>query len=126
MASLTAAAHRLIGIALAVTAGVLQAVIASSPTNDDFLHVVLARQILAGDWPVRDFFDLGTWLSYGISAASQLVFGHRLLAENDIPPHVDRVLSKPPRLSDLRNALLQLSETGVGAKSGARQAGLPA
>ena len=79
--SLKAAAHRLIGIALAVIAGVLQAVIASSPTNDDFLHVVLARQILAGDWPVRDFFDLGTWLSYGISAASQLVFGDRLLAE---------------------------------------------
>ena len=78
MASLKAAA---VGIGLAAVAGVLQAVIASSPTNDDFLHVVLARQILAGDWPVRDFFDLGTWLSYGISAAGQLIFGHRLLAE---------------------------------------------
>jgi hypothetical protein len=81
VASLKSAAHHLIGIALAVVAGVLQAVIASSPTNDDFLHVVLARQILGGDWPVRDFFDLGTWLAYGISAASQLIFGHRLLAE---------------------------------------------
>ena len=37
-------------------------------------------------------------------------WGHRLLAENDIPPHVDRILSKPPRLSDLRVALLQLTE----------------
>jgi len=81
VASLQVAAHHLIGMALAVVAGVLQAVIASSPTNDDFLHVVLARQILAGDWPVRDFFDLGTWLSYGISATSQVIFGHRLLAE---------------------------------------------
>lgn len=81
MASLKAATHHLIGIALAVVAGVLQAVIASSPTNDDFLHVVLARQILAGDLPVRDFFDLGTWLTYGISASSQVIFGHRLLAE---------------------------------------------
>jgi CheY-like chemotaxis protein len=45
-------------------------------------------------------------------------WGHRLLAENDIPPHVDRVLSKPPRLSDLRVALLQLTEEGAGlAKS---------
>jgi CheY-like chemotaxis protein len=37
-------------------------------------------------------------------------WGHRLLAENDIPPHVDRILSKPPRLSDLRAALMQLTE----------------
>jgi len=81
VASLQVVAHYLIEMALAVVAGVLQAVIASSPTNDDFLHVVLARQILAGDWPVRDFFDLGTWLSYGISATSQVIFGHRLLAE---------------------------------------------
>jgi signal transduction histidine kinase/ActR/RegA family two-component response regulator/uncharacterized membrane protein affecting hemolysin expression len=42
-------------------------------------------------------------------------WGHRLLAENDIPPHVDRVLSKPPRLSDLRAALLHLTEEGVTA-----------
>ncbi|HEY6881582.1 MAG TPA: ATP-binding protein [Polyangiales bacterium] len=41
-------------------------------------------------------------------------WGHRLLAENDIPPHVDRVLSKPPRLSDLRVALLQLTEESAG------------
>ena len=37
-------------------------------------------------------------------------WGHRLLAENDIPPHVDRVLNKPPRLGDLRGALMELSE----------------
>jgi signal transduction histidine kinase/ActR/RegA family two-component response regulator len=37
-------------------------------------------------------------------------WGHRLLAENDIPPHVDRVLNKPPRLSDLRSALFELAE----------------
>ena len=34
-------------------------------------------------------------------------WGQRLLAENDIPPHVDRVLSKPPRLQDLRLALTE-------------------
>ncbi len=32
-------------------------------------------------------------------------WGQRLLSEGDIPAHVDRVLSKPPRLRDLREAL---------------------
>jgi signal transduction histidine kinase/CheY-like chemotaxis protein len=32
-------------------------------------------------------------------------WGQRLVAEGDIPPHVDCVLNKPPRLNDLRKAL---------------------
>jgi CheY-like chemotaxis protein len=32
-------------------------------------------------------------------------WGERLLADGDIPPHVDQVLSKPPKLRDLRQAL---------------------
>ncbi len=32
-------------------------------------------------------------------------WGERLLAEGDVPPHVDVVLSKPPKLRDLRQAL---------------------
>jgi len=36
-------------------------------------------------------------------------WGQRMIAENDIPAHVDRVLNKPPRLHDLRLALLELS-----------------
>jgi signal transduction histidine kinase/CheY-like chemotaxis protein len=35
-------------------------------------------------------------------------WGKRLLAENDIPPHVDRVLSKPPRLAEVRATLAEL------------------
>jgi CheY-like chemotaxis protein len=35
-------------------------------------------------------------------------WGRRLLAENDIPAHVDRVLSKPPRLLEIRKALAEL------------------
>jgi PAS domain S-box-containing protein len=31
-------------------------------------------------------------------------WGQRLVADGDIPPHVDRVLSKPPRLRELREA----------------------
>jgi signal transduction histidine kinase/ActR/RegA family two-component response regulator len=36
-------------------------------------------------------------------------WGKRLLAENDIPAHVDRVLSKPPRLAEVRTALVELT-----------------
>jgi PAS domain S-box-containing protein len=35
-------------------------------------------------------------------------WGQRLVAEGDVPPHVDRVLSKPPKLRELRNALAEL------------------
>jgi signal transduction histidine kinase/ActR/RegA family two-component response regulator len=42
-------------------------------------------------------------------------WGRRLLAENDIPPCVDRVLSKPPRLADLRAALAELT-VGAGRR----------
>jgi signal transduction histidine kinase/CheY-like chemotaxis protein len=35
-------------------------------------------------------------------------WGQRLLAENDVPPNVDRVLSKPPRLQLLRSTLAEL------------------
>ena len=32
-------------------------------------------------------------------------WGQRLVAEGDIPPHVDQVLNKPPKLRELREAL---------------------
>jgi CheY-like chemotaxis protein len=32
-------------------------------------------------------------------------WGRRLVAEGDVPPGVDQVLSKPPKLADLRNAI---------------------
>jgi 4-amino-4-deoxy-L-arabinose transferase-like glycosyltransferase len=70
-----------IGLALAGLAGVHQAVIASTPTNDDFMHLTLADQVLAGDWPLRDFFDPYGPLMYGFSAIGRLLFGHRLLSE---------------------------------------------
>jgi signal transduction histidine kinase len=35
-------------------------------------------------------------------------WGQRLMAANDIPPHVDKLLSKPPRLTELRAALSEL------------------
>lgn len=35
-------------------------------------------------------------------------WGQRLITEADVPPHVDRVLCKPPRLRELREALAAL------------------
>jgi DNA-binding response OmpR family regulator len=35
-------------------------------------------------------------------------WGQRMIAENDTPPHVDKVLSKPPRLRELRAAIAEL------------------
>ena len=51
-------------------------------------------------------------------------WGRRMLAENDIPAHVDRVLSKPPKLAELRAALAELTadqrpDAARTAKSGA-------
>jgi signal transduction histidine kinase/uncharacterized membrane protein affecting hemolysin expression len=37
-------------------------------------------------------------------------WGNRMIAEHDTPAHVDRVLSKPPRLAELRGALRELVE----------------
>src|SRR4051812_785284 len=53
----------------------------SVPTNDNFMHMALARQVLAGDLPVRDFFDSGTGLMYVLSAAADRIIGYRLLSE---------------------------------------------
>ncbi len=39
-------------------------------------------------------------------------WGQRLVSEGDVPPHVDRVLNKPPRLLDLRAALVDLTTDG--------------
>jgi DNA-binding response OmpR family regulator len=36
-------------------------------------------------------------------------WGQRLITEVDVPPHVDRVLSKPPRLRELRETLAALN-----------------
>jgi CheY-like chemotaxis protein/anti-sigma regulatory factor (Ser/Thr protein kinase) len=39
-------------------------------------------------------------------------WGHRLRAADEIPEFVDRVLGKPPKLQDLRTALLELTSGG--------------
>ena len=54
---------------------------ASVLVNDDFMHRAYAGQLLAGELPIRDFFDYGMVLMYVASAVSQMLFGYRLLAE---------------------------------------------
>jgi CheY-like chemotaxis protein len=44
-------------------------------------------------------------------------WGYRLRAQNDLPQHVDRVLSKPPKLLDLRAALLELTSGTTASDS---------
>jgi signal transduction histidine kinase/ActR/RegA family two-component response regulator len=49
----------------------------------------------------------------GLSAATPVIlltgWGQRLIAANEIPAHVDKVLAKPPRLHELRTALAELA-----------------
>jgi len=50
-------------------------------TNDHFVHLSRARQILLGDVPVKDFFDPGLFLQYYASAAALMLSGGTLLGE---------------------------------------------
>ena len=49
--------------------------------DDHYVHLAGAQQMLRGEWPSRDFVDLGAPLTYAISAAAQAVFGPRQLTE---------------------------------------------
>ncbi len=69
------------GIVLALAAGLHKMLLASVLVNDDFMHRAYSRQLLAGEWPIRDFFDYGMGLMYAVSATAQLLFGYRLLSE---------------------------------------------
>jgi PAS domain S-box-containing protein len=44
-------------------------------------------------------------------------WGQRLIAEGEIPPNVDRVLNKPPKLRELRAALADLANGVASARS---------
>lgn len=50
-------------------------------SDDHYVHLSGAQQILRGEWPSRDFVDLGAPLTYGISAAAQAWFGESQLTE---------------------------------------------
>ncbi len=66
---------------LAAAAFLWHVILMSGAANDNFMHMSMAQQWLAGDWPVRDFFDNGRFLQYSLSALAQLTIGDRLLGE---------------------------------------------
>jgi hypothetical protein len=54
---------------------------ATGLVNDHFMHVAWGRQLLWERLPVRDAVSLGMPLQTGLSAASEWIFGYRLLSE---------------------------------------------
>ena len=49
--------------------------------NDHFVHLTAAQQMLFGEWPTRDFIDIGRPLQIVASAVAQRLLGHNLFAE---------------------------------------------
>jgi CheY-like chemotaxis protein len=51
-------------------------------------------------------------------------WGRRLVSEEEIPPHVDHVLSKPPKLRELRETMLQCCGIAPGGARHAENRGM--
>src|SRR4051812_6417068 len=49
--------------------------------NDHFMHLAAGRQVLHGEWPVRDFFDFGLPAQILTSTAALLWSGYNLYGE---------------------------------------------
>jgi len=71
--------------ALAIVAGLLalawRFLTFSGFTNDHYIHIALAQQVLLGDRPVRDFTDVGWPLQYLLSAWAWWAAGDALAVE---------------------------------------------
>jgi hypothetical protein len=65
----------------AVATAVWRVLSFSGFTNDHYLHLARAQQMVLGDWPVRDFVDPGMPLMYLVSAVAELVGGRALWVE---------------------------------------------
>jgi hypothetical protein len=50
-------------------------------SNDEYISLAGARQILFGEWPTRDFLDVGQPLAFAAAAAAQRIVGQNLFAE---------------------------------------------
>jgi hypothetical protein len=72
---------RAIGLAALFAALFLFRLSSASITNDDYLHLSTAQQLLLGGVPVRDFLDPGELFFYSTSAAAQLLLGRTVLSE---------------------------------------------
>ena len=70
-----------LGLVILFVALFLFRIATATITNDDYLHLSTAQQVLLGAVPVRDFLDPGELLFYSTSAAGQLLLGRSLLSE---------------------------------------------
>lgn len=68
-------------IGIATTTLILQIDADDTLTNDHAGYFAMARQIVLGDLPIRDFVEQGAFLHIALSALVQEVFGFRLLGE---------------------------------------------
>ena len=50
-------------------------------TNDHYVFLALAQQVLLGEWPIRDFIDPGEPLTYLVSAAAWRFWGDTLIVD---------------------------------------------
>jgi hypothetical protein len=76
--------RRRAALALIVFSGLATAAfrfLAASFNNDHFVHLIAARQMLFGDWPTRDFLDVGRPLQIVASAVAQRLLGETLFAD---------------------------------------------
>lgn len=72
---------RWIGVILAGVVTFFYRYLTPEFTNDHFVHLSRAFQIVEGEVPLRDFFDPGLFLQYYASAAVLLWSGHNLFGE---------------------------------------------
>jgi hypothetical protein len=72
---------RAAGLAVLLAALIAYRLSTATLTNDDYLHVSTAQQVVLGAMPVRDFLDPGELLFYSTSAAAQALFGRSMLSE---------------------------------------------
>ena len=72
---------RAVGLAALYAALFLFRLATAAITNDDYLHLSTAQQVVLGAVPVRDFLDPGELLFYVTSAAAQVVLGRSMLSE---------------------------------------------
>ncbi len=71
----------LLYLGIALIAGSLRFLALVGFSNDQYVALAGAQQMLFGDWPTRDFLDPGLPFMYAASAGAQLVFGRNLFAE---------------------------------------------
>jgi CheY-like chemotaxis protein len=89
--------------------------------DDDPVLLKSLRDILETDGVITDLgmpYVDGRRVAEAVKAASPSTpvilltgWGQRLVSEEDIPPHVDHVLSKPPKLREVREALARCCES---------------